>query len=297
MTVARLNLLYIGSVWKNCGPTGGQTNALKSDEAFRNMLTTNYSQVFGQNQALFQNLTSNLGELLAAGPGQQGYTAPELAAKNSQAINDASASNQKLQTVIGENGVRGSATPGVESGVEQAERSAAATQVDTGLNNTLSNITTANYDTGRQNYWSAVQGDEAAPGAFENPTTQLAGQVNNANAGTGSQANQNAQDSTGNELLGLGEGLAADAATAAKSFSQPPCWIAAAVFDGWDDPRVNEARNFIFNIWAKESILGSLVAKLYTKIGRQVAFFVEKSSILRRLFKPLFETAVRKNRQ
>jgi hypothetical protein len=220
MTVARLNLLYIGSVWKNCGPTGGQTDALKSDQAFQKMLSSDYQSTFQQNQALFNNLTSNLGSIISAGPGQQGFTAPELATMNSQAINASAAGNQKLQTAIGENGVRGEAgDPGVESGVEQAERAAAATQEDTTLNNTEANITQANYNTGRQNYWSAVQGQEAAPSAFENPTTQLAGQVNNANAGTGSQANQNAQDSTGNELLGLGEGLAADAATAAKSIS------------------------------------------------------------------------------
>lgn len=214
MNVANLNLRWIGPSWHNCGPTGGQKGALAQDQAFQQALNQDYGQVFGENQQLMKGLTTNLNGIISAGPGQQGYSAPELATMNSQAINAAAAGNQKLQTEIGEQGAKGMSTPGVESGVEQAERAAAATGVDTALSNQEANITQQNYATGRQNYEAAVGQEEAAPGAFENPSTSLAGAVTGANQATGAQANQNAADSTGTELLGLGEGLASDAASA-----------------------------------------------------------------------------------
>jgi hypothetical protein len=293
-TVTDKNLfLFIGDTWRNCGDTAGQTNALQNDQAFSAMMKNNYATDFSENQALMNNLTGNLGSIIAAGPGQQGFTPQELAAQNSQAINAAAAGNQKAQVAIGENAAKGSATPGIESGITQAERSAAATTEDTGLANTEANITNANYATGRQNYWNAVGEQEKAPGAFEEPSTEAANAVTGANKVTGEQANANEQNSMGTQLLGLGEGLASNAATAFAG----GCWVAAEVFDGWDDPRVSEARNFIFNVWAKESFIGSLVAKLYLKIGKHFAKIVRQHAGLRRLLKPIFEIAVRKNQK
>lgn len=292
MTTVADFLIFKGPSWKNCGNTAGQKSALQNDQAFSALMKGSYSQEFGENQALMNSLTTNLGGIINAGPGQQGETPTELAAQNSQAINAAAASNQKIQQEIGVQGAKsGTANPGVESGVEQAERANAATAVDTNLNNTEANITQHSYDIGRQNYWNAVGEQEKAPGAFEDPSNQAANAVTGANQNTDTQANANAASSTGTEMLGLGEGLAADAASA---FSKG-CWVAAEVFNGWGDPRVDAARNFIFNIWAKESFVGNLVAKLYLAIGERVAHLVKRSKILRAVFTPLFEIAVRKN--
>jgi hypothetical protein len=292
--IYEVNFRYIGRSWFNCGPTAGQSGALTTDQNFSKTLGAAYNQVFSENQGLMQNLTGNLQGIINAGPSQQGESPTELAAQNSQAINAAAASNQKAQQEIGLNAAKGTANPGVESGITQAERSSAATAVDTNLNNTEANITQKSYDIGRQNYWSAVGEQEKAPAAFEDPANQAGQVATGANQVTDTQANQNAQDSLGNELLGLGEGLAADTATAVGGKG---CWIAAAVYDGWDDPRVAEARNFIFNIWPSRSYLGEIVARLYAAIGEKVARIVKRSSILRSIFKPLFDIAVRKNRE
>jgi hypothetical protein len=293
--IYEVNFRYIGRSWFNCGPTAGQSGALTTDQNFSKTLGAAYNQVFSENQGLMQNLTSNLQGIINAGPSQQGFSPQELAAQNSQAINAAAASNQKVQQEIGVNAAKGTANPGVESGVTQAERSSAATSVDTNLSNTEANITNANYTTGRQNYWSAVGAQESAPGAFENPANQAGSVASGANQVTDTQANATAADSTGNELLGLGEGLAADTATVLGG--KKGCWIAAAVYDGWDDPRVAEARNFIFNIWPSRSYLGEIVARLYAAVGEKVARIVKRSSVLRSIFKPLFNIAVRKNRE
>lgn len=212
-SLAETNFLrYVGDTWKNCGASGGQEEALASDQAFQKMLTSDYGQTFAENSALFNNLSTNLSQITGAGPGQQGYTAPELAAMNSQAINAAAASNEKLQTSIGEEGAKNTASPGVESGVQQAEKAAAQTQVDTGLNNTEANITQKNYDTGRQNYWDATKTLEALPRATENPESEAANAVTGSNNATSNQADQNA--AANNAWIGLVGGLAGDAATA-----------------------------------------------------------------------------------
>ena len=282
-----------GSTWKNCGDTPGQTGALGADQAFQGVAKNAYGQVLGTNMTLMNNLTSSLGSIISGGPGQQGMSPTELASENSQAINQAAAANKNVQQAIGENAAKGTATPGIESGITQAERAAASTNIENQLGNTEAGITQKNYDIGRQNYWDSSKAMLAAPAAFEDPATQAANVVNTANENVDTQANANAQSSTGTELLGLGEAAAKDAATTFAG----ACWIAAAVYDGWDDPRVDMARNFIFNVWAKESVIGYLVAKLYKKVGERVARIVKCSSILRRIFKPLFDVAVRKNRK
>ena len=68
-----------------------------------------------------------------------------------------------------------------------------------------------------------------------------------------------------------------------------PCWIAAAVYGGWDNPRVDIVRQFIFNDWAKRSLIGKLAAKAYMKFGERIAEHVKKSPMLKALFRNLFD--------
>jgi hypothetical protein len=213
MDIYTVNFRAIAGTWRNCGPTAGQGAALTADQNFSKTLGAAYNETFSTNTALMNNLTGGLQGIINAGPSQQGFSPQELAAQNSQAINSAAAGNQKVQQEIGLNAAKGTANPGVESGVTQAERSSAATAVDTNLSNTEANITNANYTAGRQNYFEAVKSQEAAPAAFEDPTNQAASVATGANQVSDTQANANAADSTGNELLGLGEGLASDVAT------------------------------------------------------------------------------------
>ena len=209
----------IGKTFKNCGgASGAQNSSLASDQAFQKTMTSNYQTEFGQSEALFNNLTQGLQAITQAGPSQQGFSPAELAAKNSQNINAAAASNQKIQTAIGENaaGQGVSGAPGVESGIVQAERAQAATDVDTAMNNRAADITQQNYETGRQNYWKATQGTEAAPGAFFDPLSQTAGQVTNAGKATSDQANavQQANEQGLMSTIGMATGLAGDVAGA-----------------------------------------------------------------------------------
>lgn len=60
------------------------------------------------------------------------------------------------------------------------------------------------------------------------------------------------------------------------------CWVAATVFDGWDDPRTHYARHFIKNIGPKWFM------DLYIKYGEKFADFIKDKPVLKNLVRPLF---------
>ncbi len=61
------------------------------------------------------------------------------------------------------------------------------------------------------------------------------------------------------------------------------CWVAAAVFNGWDDVRTHNARyfiNFMGPLWFK---------RFYLANGEKIAEFIKDKAILRMALRPLFE--------
>lgn len=70
------------------------------------------------------------------------------------------------------------------------------------------------------------------------------------------------------------------------------CWIAEAIY-GVDDPRTHLVRAWL-NGPFRETMLGNAVMDVYLAIGRQVAWFIRRSSALRSILKPLFDKALRK---
>lgn len=210
------SFVAVGPSWKNCGQSQGQAAALRSDQAFQKAVTAQYETVAGENEAILGDLTGNLEQIFNQGPNQQGMSPAELAVQNSQAINSAAAANKQVQQVIGEKAGVSGATPGVESGVVQAERATAATQVENNLSNQEAAITQKNYDIGRENYNTATKELMAAPSALENPVTESASAVNTSNKDTQDQANANA--AANQQWEGLAMGVLSDASGAFGAF-------------------------------------------------------------------------------
>jgi len=82
-------------------------------------------------------------------------------------------------------------------------------------------------------------------------------------------------------------------------FSVPPvekCWIAAVVFEEHfvTGPRVNLVRRWLHNEFEPSGLGAKLVMCLYQRFGQRVARVVEKSSILKRGFRKLFDKALAK---
>jgi hypothetical protein len=68
-----------------------------------------------------------------------------------------------------------------------------------------------------------------------------------------------------------------------------PCWIAAATFDGWEDPRTTLVREWLTGEF-KKTWYGKITIDFYLRFGERVA----KSKIAVRMLRPLFMLALKK---
>lgn len=73
---------------------------------------------------------------------------------------------------------------------------------------------------------------------------------------------------------------------------KPGCWVAAEVYYGWLDPRVDLVRQWIFGKYAK-TLIGGIVAKAYLRFGERVAAGIRKYPALRKPFRILIDCALR----
>ena len=176
----------IGGIGSLIGGLIGPSAAQKADMAqeqqlgqetsqFFNQWTQNANTVFGENQALAQQVTGSLSPILAAGIGQQGFTPEELAAMNTSAVNNAGGNYKNAAQALGNRlaGAGGGAIPTAQSGAASQLQAQLASNEAGNLSNTENQITQANYATGRQNYLSALSGLEGEqnilnPNAYAN---------------------------------------------------------------------------------------------------------------------------------
>lgn len=208
-----VKFIYVGKTYKNCDPSKSQKSALAADSSFRTTLQSSYGTDFSESQQLFNNLNANFESIVAKGPSQEGMSPQEKAAENSQALNSAAAANKNVQALIGQKASMSNATPGVESGVVQAERATAATNVENNLSNKQTDIVEKSFELGRENYNNAVKADLQLPGATMDPVNQAGGEVIGAEKVADDQANANAAAQS--SWMGIVGGLAGDAVGAA----------------------------------------------------------------------------------
>jgi hypothetical protein len=73
-----------------------------------------------------------------------------------------------------------------------------------------------------------------------------------------------------------------------------PCWVAAEVYNGWLDPRVDMVRRWIFGEFRK-TFFGRVVSNVYLNCGELVASAIRRCPVLRHPFKALFDCALRRS--
>lgn len=106
----------------------------------------------------------------------------------------------------------------------------------------------------------------------------------NAEGGRGEQYNNDAygmqkgRAGLWNQLFQAGVSAATGMGTAAIQH----CWVAAAAYDGWDDPRVHAVRAKLWADAAKSRSM-RLILGLYLAFGEYVGFVIGKSDCLRRV--------------
>lgn len=198
-----------------CGATGAQNAIEGQQQSFYGTMINQAQQVFGNSSQVFNNLMSTFQPIVAAGPNQQGFSATELSALNSQAITNVGQGYNNAKEAVGNSlAAQGGGTAvlpgGAGIGVQDSLAENAANQTSSELNQ----ITQANYSTGRQNYLNAVQGEMAAPGVF-GTAANFAGEATGSGTAAANTANQIAtqQNSWVQAVTGALGGIAGAATT------------------------------------------------------------------------------------
>lgn len=157
-----------------CGPSQQETIAQGSQQSLAMSMEADFQKRFAGQDQLLQNLNNSLTPIVAAGPEQQGFSASELAAKNTQAINSSAAANRNARQSAG-NAIAGqNNSSGLESGIHRAIEAGIGSEAANQLASEQNNITQQNYDVGRSNYRTAVAGSQALAGQYD-PTAFSSG--------------------------------------------------------------------------------------------------------------------------
>lgn len=182
-----------GAVALTCGAGKEQKQAYQDQHAAMQQLTSQAQTIFGDSSQIFNQLVSSFSPILAAGPGQSGYTEPELATLRSQAITNTGQAYKNAQQAAGERiAAAGGGNQLLPSGtVAQLEQNLASLGAGQTANE-LSDINIKNADIGRQNWLTAGQVLSGAPSVF-NPATSAGSQMIGAGSGEAQTANQISQ--------------------------------------------------------------------------------------------------------
>jgi hypothetical protein len=172
-------------------------------------LAANAQQRFADQSTLLSDINASLSPIVAAGPEQTGFSAEELAAKNTAAINNAAAANRNAQQAAGNviAGQGGGAGSGIESGVQQAIKAGISSTEAGNLANQQNEIVQQNYDVGRSNYKTALAGEQALSGDYNPEAFNQEAQAGLSSSF--SEANQinTQQQAAGKAILSAGAGL------------------------------------------------------------------------------------------
>jgi hypothetical protein len=172
-----------------CG-TSKKTDAAVADQtAWTASMKAEATQVFGADTRIMNDLISTAEGIWKAGPSQQGWSAAQTNAVNSQIINNAAVSNRNIRSATG-NAISaiGGGREGVGgSGALAATEAGIAESVEATKSGQLTSATIQNYEQGNQNWKVAGDTLKAAPGVFNNmdsfnKNTQTGLDQNTANA-------------------------------------------------------------------------------------------------------------------
>lgn len=188
---------YNGEVSLTCGASGAQNQIEQSQQSFANQVQGQAGQIFGQSSSVFNDLMNTFSPIVAAGPGQQGFTPTETSALNSQAITGVGQSYKNEKQALGDQqAAQGGGRAVLPGGASTGPQLQLAENAGNQTAGELNQITQANYNQGRQNWLSAASGLASAPGVFgtalgaDSTTGGLQG-------GAANTANQIAQENAG----------------------------------------------------------------------------------------------------
>lgn len=146
-----------------CGPSKAEKQLQASSHDFANLLQSNYTKLFGQQQGVMSAINKSISPTLAAGPSQNGFSPQENANLTTQAINSSAAAARATQQATANFGAGQGAggSSGLTSGITRQLQESAASQAEGNLVNQTTQIGLANEAQGNANYRTALGASEA----------------------------------------------------------------------------------------------------------------------------------------
>lgn len=175
------------------GPTATQDQLQQEEADFYQTQIQAYNTAYANFSAISSALNAQFAPIVAAGPNQTGFSAPEMTTLNTQAVQGTATNYDSAETALNEGlAAEGSGGEGLSSGQTAQLRgelgsSAAATESSEELG-----IDQADYSQGYTNYENAVGGEEQLASGW-NPNSFASSTTNSANS-TNSEANAIAQE-------------------------------------------------------------------------------------------------------
>jgi hypothetical protein len=205
---------YDGPLDKTCGATPDQIKDEKAQQSLMTTMASQAQQEFGSASSVFQDLYNTFAPTVAAGPNQQGFSAPEKASLDSGAITNTGQAYRNASTAVKEsNAAVGGGNIALPSGAEVGRNIEIANEGASRTAGALNQIDATNFAVGRQQYDKAVAGLESAPSVFG--TSNQGGSVGvSAGEAASNTANEIAQADNSWESAVIG-GLAGVAGTVA----------------------------------------------------------------------------------
>jgi hypothetical protein len=174
--ISREGFQYDGPIELACGggPSQQQQQLAAAQQAFYGTMTNSYAQTFAGQQNILTSLQNAWKPILAAGPGQYGFTSAEDAAMRSQATQGTAATYAQASTALNANLAAKGGNGFIPSG-ENAQLNASVAEAAANQQSSENlGITEAGYAQGRANFnaASAAMGGVAAE---LNPAGYIAG--------------------------------------------------------------------------------------------------------------------------
>ena len=161
-----------------CGASSEEMAAFENIKNVASQLNNSFSTIFKGNENILGKLKSSLSPIIAAGPGQFGFTKPEEAAMRTGATEQITqAGNLAERKLRSELATQGGGNVYLPSGAQASLEGAMAQDTAQKQAAAQLGITQKGYETGRQNFFQAAQELPSATATLEQPITSAGSQA------------------------------------------------------------------------------------------------------------------------
>jgi hypothetical protein len=196
---------YDGPVSLVCGASHQQTAIEQAEANYYNVATQEAQQVFGEDQALFQKITSTFEPILEKDPNQQGFSQAELDTLNSSAITNTGRNYANAAKAVNEQiASQGGGNVFIPSGANNQLKEEVATSSAALTSQEENQIQMAGYQQGYDEFKTAEAALSGAGNVFSSASA-FSGDATNAGNAAANTANQIAQED--NSWMGAIGGL------------------------------------------------------------------------------------------